>query len=69
MMRKKNQERLYSAPKCLTVRIENERLMQSVSFNNPGTPSGSGHSHAGDSGGLNAKANPFLDEEEDQDRD
>ena len=49
------QIKYYCAPKCQVVYIDGERILQSVSFNNPGNGGGSGHSSAQDTCELNAK--------------
>ena len=51
----------YCTPWCSFLKVENEGFMR-TSFNNPGG-SGSGHAHAGDTGGLNAKVSTFTEEE------
>lgn len=47
-------------PQCMIVRLKDEDLMQSTSFNN-----GAGHQKAGDDGTLNAKKS-FVFEDEDE---
>ena len=60
-MMKTKERKDYCTPWCSLLKVENEGFMR-TSFNNPGG-SGSGHAHAGDSGGLNAKVSTFTEEE------
>ena len=59
-MEKTNERKAYCAPQCMIVRLKDEDLMQSTSFNN-----GAGHQKAGDDGTLNAKKS-FVFEDEDE---
>ena len=57
-MEKTNERKVYCAPQCTWLELESEGLMQRTSV------IGSGHASAGDSGGLNAKAHSFFEDED-----
>ena len=63
-MEKTNERKAYCAPQCTWLELAEDELMRVTSFENPGSGGGSGHASAGDSGGLNAKAHSFLEEED-----
>lgn len=63
-MEKTNEREAYCAPQCTWLELAEDELMRGTSFENPGSGGGSGHASAGDSGGLNAKAHSFFEDED-----
>ena len=63
-MEKTNERKAYCMPQCTWLELAEDELMRGTSFESTGSGGGSGHSSAGDSGGLSAKSNPFFEEED-----
>ena len=62
-MEKTNERKAYCAPQCTWLELAEDELMRGTSFESTGSGGGSGHASAGDSGGLNAKAHSFFEDE------
>ena len=63
-MEKTNERKAYCAPQCTWLELTEDELMRGTSFESTGSGGGSGHASAGDSGGLNAKAHSFFEDED-----